>query len=571
MKFLYFLAILMSSFNLILAQDQSGSGTISNYQIFCSGSTDQCVNTDNVTDTIVIMPQVNGQVKVTVTLTGGSVTCCDGQIFPQAIGASLISNANQNLFTFLPNTTSQTTRFCVGPEDVFRLVISGSKGEYNYQVETTSSLYAPESNDVANGEYLNANTLQPNMIGLGTIGHGYDLTDLNDWYKIGADKEGKLKLAIETDGRANFFLKRLNQTDLDFVYFFAPGTDTLMVDCVAPGDTFAIYIVPQSNQCASYSLKYWVEEDGVGSDKEYNDEADSAFYAEPDLMHEGHIGYGIYAADLDDYFLLVADDDGEFKLNLQGSAFRYTLFEKRLVGVYAQGVVLEGQDSVSIECVGQLDTLYLLIERYNFKCSEYSFDYLVNEPSGTSDMESNDELQNAVYALPDMNHEGRIGFGQYAPDLYDYYLLVADDDGDLKVKLQGTRFRYALIENLTKTALNLDTVLAEQDSVNIECVGKKDSFYLLIEPVDYFCSEYSFEYSVDSPMTGNDSESEEESQGFQILTALQTVEGRVGYGFYLFEDADRFKIAADANGCLQVIVRVLTRELYFICEVRIIW
>ena len=112
-------------------------------------------------------------------------------------------------------------------DDQFLLVFAGFKGDYSYMTEFFPSDKAndDEPNDIpTQAKYLSADADHEGRIGYGTY-----QDDLNDWYKVVAAENGKLKVDINTDAGANFYLVHyLGSNVIDQALMAAAGVDSLI-------------------------------------------------------------------------------------------------------------------------------------------------------------------------------------------------------------------------------------------------------------------------------------------------------------------------------------------------------
>ncbi|MBK8504081.1 MAG: hypothetical protein IPL46_18860 [Saprospiraceae bacterium] len=401
----------------------SGSGSISNYQINCMAGAN-CVDASNPFDSLIITAPEDGELKITVTLMNGSVVCCTPPTpYDLSIEAKIYTVNNPTpLWIFVNNNTSSYTIQCVEENDQFLLVFGGSKGDYNYMTESFPS---DRDNDLEPNDISSQATfLSPEAAHEGRIGYGVYTRDQNDWYEVVADKNGRLKVDIDTDAGANFFIKNhVNLTVIATKLMPNAGMDSLIVSCVAPNDTFYLQVVARSNICADYTLYYQtIVVDGT-EDAEPNNMISEATEIAADTDNEGMIGFRYYGTDLADYYKLTSDTSGNLEIRLEFD----DMINVRLYRFNNQSQILfklaltGGKDTLRVLCVAEGDMFFLKIEKDIPKCTAYSVNYTtVDPPEHPSDVEDNNTIGTAteVLNIPG-NFTGNLDYGFYTTDQID--------------------------------------------------------------------------------------------------------------------------------------------------------
>ena len=313
-----------------LKSQLTGSGSISNYAIFCIGGSN-CIDNSSIEITHPFTAPDDGTMVVTVNLMPEIVMCCDNS-YPQTVVGLLLNKTK--LFTIASFTTLTPMTFeykCVQKDDEFNLVFGGTKGSYNYTVTMTPPSTSNDSEP--NNTFDKAVVVAPNVMQEGHIGFGkYMNKDFRDWFRLDIPQNGELQLNATFDGPLNIYIRKYTNGRAQIVNSFHPnpGQTELKVPCLADVDSVLVEIESRTNFCAGYSFSYKVNATGGTNDVEPNNEE-----VEADLIKNfpgsisGNIGHGVTVKDYSDYFILgelLANDSLHFSVTTGGPQISIRIF-----------------------------------------------------------------------------------------------------------------------------------------------------------------------------------------------------------------------------------------------------
>jgi hypothetical protein len=217
--------------------------------------------------------------------------------------------------------------------------------------------------------------------------------------------------------------------------------------------------------------------------------------------------------------------------------------------------------SNTLLCAGEGIYYISLVNPSSNDCTQYSLSYQMLAPVYADDAEPNSTLSTSDTASAG-NNDGTINFAY--GDNSDYYRLVLADDGKLLINWSA--------ENAGPTASTADLNLyningsflqswnvpvgangtAESQTVEIECRGNEQLYYLLISS-NACGTSYRFTYNVESPLYADDDETGNgnDSQGVSDTVAVNLPhEGRIN--FYYDDNADYYRLVLNDDGVLNI-------------------
>jgi hypothetical protein len=231
-----------------------------------------------------------------------------------------------------------------------------------YSPDTEPNSTFPEALPLAAGEFAE-----------GHIGYGIYIRDLYDYYQIVANHDGTLQATIESG--AQMYYELYNKYGGHYTQIntgVGGGMDTILIGCIAIGDTF--YLQVDDYSCGGYKIR-WDIVDTL--DYDYDLEPNNSIAEATDVIHnanfEGHIGYGFYTNDNNDYYRTNMNGIGSMVVSGKTSKTTYLSFYKGtgLLGSHT----LNGNYEVVRTCLNAANDIYLRFDDYSNNCNGYEFAY----------------------------------------------------------------------------------------------------------------------------------------------------------------------------------------------------
>ena len=246
---------------------------------------------------------------------------------------------------------------------------------------------------------------------------------------IGSYIYNKNGTAIESNTQVNQPLGM----SYDTLYVYGRAADT-------------VYFRISSAGSFSYEFHYELIPSGT-RDPEPNDLfVDAVDFTVADTV-KGRIGYTSVATDDYDYFRTVLPDDGTLVYYLEyintsnstGADIGSYIYNKNggtSIGLNAQNnqPLGQGYDTIRVYCRAA-DTVYFRISSAGSFSYEFHYEII---SSGMPDAEPNDTRATATYFVSDSSVKGRIGHISVATDNFDYFKVLAPQDGSMEIVLDYT-------------------------------------------------------------------------------------------------------------------------------------
>ncbi len=357
--------------------------------------------------------------------------------------------------------------------------------------------------------------------------------DRYDVYGIPFDRAGTLELVINrTSGTGRLELEIFSNrqaTSAARRFSFIESADTLRVECVQ-ADTLYIRVENMyAMECADYWLMWRgfdspVMEDNLEPDDRIVDAHRVRF---GDVM-QGRVGYGrqVGISDPIDYYLLTDVPEGDITLTFEGDTLSSLHLD--LFGPLPGGVLTGPVDSITLECVGGIDSILLGVSNPS-RCLTYSLRATAaSSPVGevVPDVEPNSSLPTALDRSFPFDIEGRIGEIRFESgvwrDSVDLY-RVEMTEGD-------TMRGYVRFHDLTSGELVLRDAAGERllswtqhglqnpsDSIPIEIFSVDPGpMFIGVESHDDDCGFYEASFTVNGTSSVGESE---ESAGPRLVVS----------------------------------------------------
>jgi hypothetical protein len=296
------------------------------------------------------------------------------------------------------------------------------------------------------------------------------------------------------------------------------------------------------------------DEPTTNNDSEYNGDANHALDFSPDTNMEGHIGYGTYVRDYNDWYRVVIPEDGTLMATLAADDETYMILRDKYGGWLSQAYSnsISIIDTIIWECLSPGDTFYLVVD--DWVCSGYAIYWkVINQTPYTNDQEPNGMLAEAIVLPEDTRMEGRLDYSHYHKDYQDFYLLTASEDGDLQLICDAEMGM--VVDLLYTNGALLHRVSfppgGGQDTLNWTCLAPGDSFYLRLDAI--FCGGYGLEWTmVDLPTQVNDMEPNNQMMDANLVADQIVNEGRLSYGYYSNDNQDWYLTNMNGSGSIVV-------------------
>ncbi|MCB0515594.1 MAG: T9SS type A sorting domain-containing protein [Bacteroidetes bacterium] len=409
----------------------------------------------------------------------------------------------------------------------------------------------PYTNDTeANNTIATAIPLAENDTIQGRIGYGYYANDTYDYYKIVAAEEGEITATAYFQTAGRLYLKNKSGETLSSAYTDIAGSISVSYDCFAQNDTLILQIDDYNSECGGYTLSYDLQPPPYTNDTEANNTIATALpLAENDTV-QGRIGYGYYSNDYYDYYKIVAADEGAITATAYfQTAGRLHLLNKSGTTLSSTYTDIAGAVSVSYDCFAKNDTLILRIQDYYPECSGYSLSYDLQPPPYTNDTEANNTIATALPLAENDTVQGRIGYGYYSNDAYDYYKII-NTGSAIKITASFETSSYLYLYNKNGTSIgSIYTSTPGTISLSKSCLGASDTlFYARISDYNSTCSGYTLFYEQVPYVYANDTEPNGGTSSAILLTQAIAKQGQL----YSSDTYDYYKIIANASGFLAV-------------------
>ncbi|MCB0688486.1 MAG: hypothetical protein KDC53_18230, partial [Saprospiraceae bacterium] len=263
-------------------------------------------------------------------------------------------------------------------------------------------------------------------------------------------------------------------------------------------------------------------------------------------------------------FIFTASEDGELTITATLTNKTTTCCENLTFGGVINGRVrrtsnnteigsfmLNTTSDIVISCVRKDETF--LIEftgPLNNTHGDFSYTANIDPPMVQNDPEPNNTAGEAHYLPPGLDQEGRVGFGYYLDDDYDWYKIAAKDSGDIVINVTFDQPMNIFIHRQDNNQIIFSSLnpTGGNTIIPIPCTIKGDTFLVEIVQRLNYCIEYHLQYFITPRMKSDQEPNDTKATAWSLPNNIGKVSGDIGDGYYPKNTTDYLEIGTMQTG-----------------------
>ena len=277
---------------------------------------------------------------------------------------------NGNSIGTVSGVNDTIIRHCVAQNDSFYLRLYADVNIcQGYDLQFIPFNPSTNSNDTEpNDSSAEAIDLDSNTLTSGRLDYGEYNQDEEDFYKIKMPYDGDMMIIVNFETQGQLWFQRNNGS---FIQQVSGMSDTIYQSCVAQHDSFYLRLFSNHNNCQGYDVQFIpIPPTILDSDAEPNDTQIEAGLISLGASQTGHIGYGFYDDDENDWFQFVSDDSSLTKVFIQSHNSTNFYIRDNSMNVMHEWSEFVGVDSFIFGgFVG--DTFFIEVEK-DVDCASYN-------------------------------------------------------------------------------------------------------------------------------------------------------------------------------------------------------